>query len=63
MEFPYEGDLLAVVENVTVPRLVQETTTTFCAIVGVPDIRVQLDEILNDAWWSRRMIQRCLASR
>lgn len=62
MEFLYEGDLLAVVDAVTVPRLIQETTTTFCALVGVPNIQVSIDEILNDTWWSRRMRQRCQAS-
>lgn len=63
MEFPYEGDLIAVVEGVTIPRVVNETLDYVGALIGVPNIQVRFDEILTDAWWSRRMRQRCLASR
>ncbi len=66
MEFPYEGDLLAVFEGVTLPRVTQVAHDYISPFLGVPNIQVQIDEILDDAWWSRRMMQReqrCPASR
>lgn len=57
-DYPYEGDLLAVVDGVTIPRIVQESVTQVCALVGAPDVRVQLDGISADAWWAHRMMQR-----
>ncbi|MGM5069808.1 hypothetical protein EU244_033840 [Rhodococcus qingshengii] len=66
MEFPYEGDLLAVFEGVALPRVIQEALDYVSPFLGIPNIQVQADEILDDAWWSRRMMQReqrCQASR
>lgn len=66
MEFPYEGDLLAVFEGVTLPRVIQAGLDYISPFLGVPNIQAQIDEILDDAWWSRRMMQReqrCPASR
>lgn len=66
MEFPYEGDLLAVFEGVVLPRVIQEALDYVSPFLGIPNIQVQADEILDDAWWSRRMMQReqrCQASR
>ncbi|MFI5434476.1 hypothetical protein ACHMZP_21680 [Rhodococcus baikonurensis] len=66
MEFPYEGDLLAVFGGVTFPRLIQESLDYISPFLGIPNIQMQIDEILDDAWWSRRMMQReqrCPASR
>ena len=46
-DYPYEGDLLAVVEAVTVPRLVHETADALCKLLGVPLIpKSELDAIL-----------------
>ncbi len=58
MEFPYEGDLLAVSEGVALLRVIQEALDYISPILGIPNIQVQVDEILDDAWWSRRMMQR-----
>ncbi|AZI62776.1 hypothetical protein RQN9TF_18045 [Rhodococcus qingshengii] len=66
MEFPYEGDLLAVFEGVALPRVIQEGLDYISPFLGKPSIQVQIDEVLDYAWWSRRMMQReqrCPASR
>lgn len=38
MNFPYEGDLVAVFEAVTIPRVFRESLDTLCGIIGVPTV-------------------------
>ncbi|MET8314826.1 hypothetical protein ABZU78_11960 [Rhodococcus erythropolis] len=65
MEFPYEGDLLAVFEGVALPRVIQESLDYVSFFLGIPNIQMPVDEILDDIWWAHRMMQReqrCQAS-
>lgn len=55
-EYPFEGDLLAVFEAVAVPRIVDETVGALCGIVGIPWVSCEVNKILSDADWRRRMI-------
>lgn len=57
MDYPYEGDLLAIFDGVTIPKLVSESFAVVCSLVGVPAIQFQADDIFDDAWWSMRMTQ------
>lgn len=57
-EYPFEGDLSAVVEAVAIPRVFRETMAQLEAVFNLPDMTAQVDEILADAWWAYRMAGR-----
>lgn len=57
MDYPYEGDLLAIFDGVTIPKLVTESFAAVFSAIGVPAIQFQADDIFDDAWWSMRMTQ------
>lgn len=55
MDYPFEGDLSAVVEAVAVPRAFREAVAQVLNVFNIPDMSAQVDEILADAWWAYRM--------
>ncbi|MFE5790623.1 hypothetical protein [Rhodococcus erythropolis] len=58
MDYPFEGDLSAVVEAVAIPRAFREAVAQLEAAFNIPDMTAQVDEILADAWWAYRMAGR-----
>lgn len=57
-EYPFEGDLSAVVEAVAIPRVFREAVAQLMDMFNLPDMTAQVDEILADAWWAYRMAGR-----
>lgn len=55
MDYPFEGDLSAVVEAVAIPRVFREAMAQMMDVLNIPDMTAQVDEILADAWWAYRM--------
>jgi len=53
-DYPFEGDLLAVVEAVTIPRLIRERIATICEVFKIPDMSAQVDELLTEVAWKIR---------
>ncbi|MFD6517325.1 hypothetical protein [Rhodococcus sp. NPDC060176] len=58
MDYPFEGDLSAVVEAVAIPRVFRESMAQLMDVFRIPDMTAQMDEILADAWWAYRMAGR-----
>lgn len=54
MDYPFEGDLTAVIESVTVPRLIRERLALLCEVFKIPDMSAQFDELLADIAWTMR---------
>lgn len=54
MDYPYEGDLTAVIAAVTIPRRIRETIATICQVFKIPDMSTQVDELLADITWKTR---------